>query len=233
MGKHNYSKMAPMTAVEKQRRDAEAASVRQLLFKAPVVRDTVTPMVRTVKIKDANNWEAAAASKVQAALRGFVARRDVAALRVAVAASDKEAAAEAVARRVKAELESSWAKLMMGQRLDAAAMVRGDLKALDAMYGPAASTIVRAMRAFVRKQAALKEVQRRRVEFELRRAAADAHIEKLMSEGAAKMAAEGAAKKAVVQEERAKALAPLCAQRSNALPTQDIGLIEHVDRLSE
>ena len=58
---------------------------------------------------------------------------------------------------MKAELESSWAKLMMGQRLDAAAMVRGDLKALVAMYGPAASTIARAMRAFVRKQAAQKK----------------------------------------------------------------------------
>ena len=158
MGKSNYSKTTPMTAVEKRLRDAEAASVRELLRKAPVVHEmTSTSTLRTVKIKDAKNTETSAASKVQAAMRGFVARRDVAALKAAVAASDKEAAAAAVARRVKAELESWWAKLMMGQRLDAAAMVRGDLKALVAMYGPAASTIARAMRAFVRKQAAQKK----------------------------------------------------------------------------
>ena len=234
MGKHNYSKMAPMTTVEKQMRDAQAASVRQLLYKAAVFYET-TPTVRTVKIKDAKNTGAVAASKVQAAMRGFVARRDVAALKVAVAASKKEAAAAAVDRRVKAELESSLAKLMTGQRLDAAAVVRGDMKALDTMHGPATSTIARAMRAFMRKQAALKEVQRRRVEWYLRRAAAEADIETLMAEGAAKKAAEGAAKKAAVQEERAKSLAPLCAHaRSNALRTQEIGrLSEHVDRLSD
>ena len=39
MGKLNYWKMAPMTAVEKQLRDAEAASVRRLLYKAPVVHE--------------------------------------------------------------------------------------------------------------------------------------------------------------------------------------------------
>lgn len=207
MGK--YSKTTPMTAVEKRLRDAEAASVRELLRKAPVVHET-TSTLRTVKIKDAKITEASVASKVQAAMRGFVARRDVAALKVAVAASDKEAAAAAVARRVKAELDSSWAKLMMGQRLDAAAMVRGDLKALVAMYGPAASTIAHAMRAFVRKQAALKEVEKRHAEKVARQVAADALVDKLMTERAAKRAAEGAARKAAVQEERAKVLEQLC-----------------------
>ena len=58
MGKSNYSKTTPMTAVEKRLRDAEAASVRELLRKAPVVHEmTSTSTLRTVKIKDAKNTE--------------------------------------------------------------------------------------------------------------------------------------------------------------------------------
>ena len=49
MGKSNYSKTTPMTAVEKRLRDAEAASVRELLRKAPVVHEmTSTSTLRVI-----------------------------------------------------------------------------------------------------------------------------------------------------------------------------------------
>ena len=56
---------------------------------------------RTVKIKDAQDTAIMAATLLQKMWRGVVAKRGVAAVRVAVAASKKEAAAAAAQLRVK------------------------------------------------------------------------------------------------------------------------------------
>ena len=131
MAKKSYQKMQPMTAAkEKQLRAAEAAGVAQFYINASIPKHTGGRGPRTVKIKDAQDTAIMAATLLQKMWRGVVAKRGVAAVRVAVAASKKEAAAAAAQLRVKIELQSSWAVLMNGKQLSALAIARGDLMKL-------------------------------------------------------------------------------------------------------
>ena len=99
MGKTMYTKMAPMTAKEKRSRDAEVASVLRFMQKHAVVTTPKTVYVKTKRVKDMDDGVAASASLVQALWRtlwrGFIARGEAAALKIAVAASKKAAAATA------------------------------------------------------------------------------------------------------------------------------------------
>jgi hypothetical protein len=108
----------------------------------------------------------AAVTLVQTAWRGVVARRVAAAVKVAVMASKKEAVAFAAEQQSmlkhEAQLDESLAAVMSGQQLGFAAMVRGDMKKLRALYGAAVATIARAMKAYALKCVAIKAVEERR-----------------------------------------------------------------------
>ena len=216
MAKRNYQKLHKMNATEKRLRDAEAADVHRFLLTKPS-KDyaPVKAVVKTKKIKDTTDGWAAAAALVQAAWRALVARKAVAALKIAVAASRKEAAAADAKRCVNVQLRSSLALIMMGQRLGGAAVVRGDMQKLRLAYGSAVATIVRGMQALVSK----REQERAVVEAMLRETEAECGL--LAAEIAALKvkAAEGAALKAAAQKERAMALEHLCVLSSHACGT--------------
>ena len=84
MAKKSYQKMQPMSAKEKQLRAAEAAGVAQFLMNASIPKHTGGRGPRTVKIKDAQDTAIMAATLLQKMWRGVVAKRGVAAVRVAV-----------------------------------------------------------------------------------------------------------------------------------------------------
>ena len=73
-----------MTAKEKQRRAAEVAGVAQFFINASIPKHTGGRGPRTVKIKDAQDTAIMAATLLQKMWRGVVAKRGVAAVRVAV-----------------------------------------------------------------------------------------------------------------------------------------------------
>jgi hypothetical protein len=204
MGMSKQQQMA-MTATEKRRRNAEAAAVRHFVHK-PKVEPTTKSVVKTAKINRSTDFGVVAATNVQSAWRRVVAKRVAAALKKAMATSRMAAADAASYQRVLLQLRGSLEQLRCGQRLGAAAIVRGDMKKLHVLYGPAVATMTRAMRALVRKRAAEKVVAVRRRELEVVKAAAKAAAEAEMAELAAKRAAVGAALKAAAQKERAAAL---------------------------
>ena len=156
-----------MSAAETKQHDAEAATARNILKKAPAAIQKALPAPRFVKIVHTVDGCQAAAATIQQGWRGLAARREVAALRMAMAASKKEAAAAAAKKQAESRLEAELARLMAGLRLSSAAVLRGDGAKLQAVYGPAAAVVTRAMQAFVRMRRARKAVTMRRAEVEL------------------------------------------------------------------
>jgi hypothetical protein len=142
MGKSKQQTMA-MTAMEKRRRNAEAAAVRQFVEK-PKVEPTTKTVVMTAKITRSTDYSVVAATNVQSAWRRVVAKRVAAALKQAMATSRIAAADAAAYERVQLQLRGSLDQLRRGQRLSAAAIVRGDMKKLHVLYGPAVAAMTRA-----------------------------------------------------------------------------------------
>ena len=129
-----HQKTPPMTAEEKKQRNTEAAALRSFLEKAPRVHLNSPQAPRFMKITHSlNGWQAAAAT-VQQGWRGLAARREVLALRIAMAASKQEAAAAAAKKQVEVRLQAELARLMSGLRLSSAAVLRGDSAKLQAVY---------------------------------------------------------------------------------------------------
>ena len=208
-----HERTPPMTTAKTKQRNAEAATARRFLKKAPAAFQNAQPAPRFVKITHSvDGWQAAAAT-IQQKWRGLADRRDILALRMAMAASKQEAAAAAAKEQVEVRLEAELARLMAGLRLSSAAVLRGDRANLQAVYGPAAAVVTRAVQAVVRMRRARKAVAARRAEVEseahtARQAEAKAAAK--AAKLAARKAAAGAALKAAAQKERALVLEQLC-----------------------
>ena len=201
-----------MTAAKTKQHDVEAATARNFLKKAPVAIQKAPPAPRFVKITHTVDGCQAAAATIQQG-RGLAARRELLPLRMTVAASKKEAAAAAAKEQMKARLEAELARLMAGLRLSSAAVLRGDRAKLQAVYGPAAAVVTRAVQAVVRMRRARKAVAARRAEVESEAHAArqaEAKAAAKAAKLAARKAAAGAALKAAVQKDRALVLEQLC-----------------------
>jgi hypothetical protein len=204
---------------QKKQRDAKAANAKKFLEEAPQVHPNAPQAPRTVKItpRAAARWQAAssqaAAATIQQRWRGFAARREVRCLRLAMVASKQEAAAAAAKKQVEVRLQAELARLLAGLRLSSAAVLRGDGAKLQAVYGPAAAVITRAMQAVVRMRRARMAVAARRAEVESEAQAAKQAEAKAAAKAAklaARKAAAGAALKAAAQKERALVLEQLC-----------------------
>ena len=121
-----YQNKSPMSAKEKQLRDAEAAAVRKFMRKAPKEDAAPTKSLKSVRIKDVMKEQIKAATLLQSIWRGVVTNRATAALKVAETAAKEEAAGAAAAmRRIEGRLPSSLALLMRGERFGV--VVRGDM----------------------------------------------------------------------------------------------------------
>jgi hypothetical protein len=208
MGK-DKQRMQAMTNYEKRQRNAEAAAVLRFL-RMPKVKPAKKMVVKTAKIGRSPNAVVAAATVVQSMWRRALAKRAVAALKQAMASSQKAAADLAGYQRVQTQLQGSLDMLRRGHKLSAAAMLRGDMKKLHVLYGSRVAAIAHAMHALVRKRVALKAVAARRAEVEAQAAAAQLAAHMNTVELAAQRAAAGAALKAAAHKERAAALEMLC-----------------------
>ena len=171
MGKMSFQKQSKMSVHEKRLRDAEAEAVLSFLEKWPPTFENTLKSVRFVKIKDVSpsftHVKAEAATELDAA---SIERYD-AEMKAALAASKLQAAVGAADQRKKAALEAELARIRAGQRPTLAAMLRGDLELLQALYGPYVAMIARAMAALKRKRRAIKAVEMRRAEVEAAKAA--------------------------------------------------------------
>ena len=189
MGKRHLQKMQAMSNMEKNMRNAELAACKQFL-RMPKAKHAPRPVVKTKKVL-VNDGRTEGAVRLQALWRGHLARQATQALRMAVAASVKEAAAASMKAREEHHLHVLLLRLLAGERLTAVAVVRGDGKVLQAKFGDAALKITATVRAVGLKRAALKAVDTRRRELAALHCAA-----------AARKAAEGIALKAALDKER-------------------------------
>ena len=216
-GHKGHQKTPPMTAFERAQRDAEVASVMRFLSKPTTGVEADVESPRFVKANERNLKRATNRGLAAEAWKAAKEEAKAAEKAAKATASKAKAAAakEAAVAAAELQVKSSLALLMAGHRLTAAAVVRGDWDKLQMRYGPAAATIGRAMKAFLRKQIALKLVEERRAELQAAKIAEAAKKAKL----AAKKAAVGLALKAAMEKERSLVLEQLCNEADlNACP---------------
>lgn len=207
-----------MRAADDKQRNTEPAAARKCFNKAPATIQKALPAPRFVKIKHSLDGWQAAATTIQQGWRGLAGRREMWALRMAMTASKQEAAAAAAKKQVEAQLQAELARLMAGSRLSCAAVLRGDGAKLQAVYGPAAKVITRAVQAVVRMRRARTAVAARRAEVEAEAQAAREAAAKAAAKAAklaARKVAAGAALKIAAQKERTLVLEQLCEQASS------------------